>query len=127
VRLVPAAPTAELAQAVVAEHPDVQLDDRMMWGFGATDASLWQLDGRRAVRVLVVPWSRVVHVGVEDDAGADGRGGAVLAMHYVRPDDTAAVVTFAVRLRFGSSRALPRGPRLEQLAAELAGERHVGP
>lgn len=124
VRLVPAAPTQELIDAVTADHADLELERRVTWAFGATEASLWQLDERKAVRVLVVRWSRVVHVGLEDAPGRHGAG-SLVAIHYVKPDESSAVATFHVRRAWGAARTLRYGPRLEQLAAELAAERIV--
>jgi hypothetical protein len=121
--LVPAAPTAELRTAVEAVRPAVSLGHRVTWAFGATEASLWELEDRRATRLLVIRWSRMVHVGLEDVQG-DGRSWAI-AMHYVRPDDSTAVATFFVRAAPGSRRMLGRGPRLERLVADLARERIV--
>ena len=121
--LVPAAPTPELRTSIESIRPEVSLGHRVTWAFGATEASLWELEERRATRLLVIRWSRMVHVGLEDVHG-DGRSWAV-AMHYVRPDDTAAVATFFVRAAPGSRRMLGRGPRLERLIADLARERIV--
>jgi len=121
--LVPAVPTAELRASIATVRPEVLLGQRVTWAFGATEASLWELEDRRATRLLVVRWSRMVHVGLEDVHG-DGRSWAV-AMHYVRPDDSAAVATFFVRAAPGSRRMLGRGPRLERLVADLARERIV--
>lgn len=121
--LVPAAPTPELRASVEAVRPEVALGQRVTWAFGATEASLWELEERRATRLLVIRWSRMVHVGLEDVQG-DGRTCAI-AMHYVRPDDTTAVATFLVRAAPGSRRMLGRGPRLERLVADLARERIV--
>jgi hypothetical protein len=121
--LVPAAPTPELRASVADARPEVSLGQRVTWAFGATEASLWELEERRATRLLVIRWSRMVHVGLEDVHG-DGRSWAV-AMHYVRPDDTTAVATFFVRSAPGSPRLLGRGPRLERLVADLARERIV--
>ena len=121
--LVPAVPTAELRASIATVRPEVLLGQRVTWAFGATEASLWELEDRRATRLLVVRWSRMVHVGLEDVHG-DGRSWAV-AMHYVRPDDSAAVATFFVRAAPGSRRTLGRGPRLERLVADLARERIV--
>ena len=121
--LVPAAPTAELRAAVEDARPEVALGQRVTWAFGATEASLWELDERRATRLLVIRWSRVVHVALEDRHG-DGRSCAV-AVHYVRPDDSTAVATFFVRAAPGSRRLLGRGPRLDRLVADLARERIV--
>ncbi|OII12033.1 hypothetical protein [Curtobacterium sp. MCBA15_008] len=121
--LVPAVPTAELCASIATVRPEVLLGQRVTWAFGATEASLWELEDRRATRLLVVRWSRMVHVGLEDVHG-DGRSWAV-AMHYVRPDDSAAVATFFVRAAPGSRRMLGRGPRLERLVADLARERIV--
>ncbi|MGN8050943.1 hypothetical protein ACTJKO_14785 [Curtobacterium sp. 22159] len=121
--LVPAAPTPELRTSIESVRPEVSLGHRVTWAFGATEASLWELEERRATRLLVIRWSRMVHVGLEDVHG-DGRSWAV-AMHYVRPDDTAAVATFFVRAAPGSRRMLGRGPRLERLIADLARERIV--
>lgn len=121
--LVPAVPTAELRASIATVRPEVSLGQRVTWAFGATEASLWELEDRRATRLLVVRWSRMVHVGLEDVHG-DGRSWAV-AMHYVRPDDSAAVATFFVRAAPGSRRMLGRGPRLERLVADLARERIV--
>lgn len=121
--LVPAAPTPELRADVQAARPDVSLGDRVTWAFGATEASLWELEERRATRLLVVRWSRMVHVGIEDVLGE--RSASAVAMHYVRPDDSAAVATFFVRAAPGSRRLLGRGPRLERLVADLARERIV--
>lgn len=121
--LVPAAPTAELRAAVESVRPEAALGQRVTWAFGATEASLWELEDRRATRLLVIRWSRMVHVGLEDVHG-DGRSWAI-AMHYVRPDDSTAVATFFVRSAPGSRRMLGRGPRLERLVADLARERIV--
>jgi hypothetical protein len=125
--LVPAAPTAELHDAIAEVRPEARLGARVTWAFGATEASLWELDERRATRLLVIRWSRVVHVGLEDVPG--GRGGArpacAVAIHYVRPDDTPAVTTFFVRTGPGAQRLLGRGPRLDRLVADLARERIV--
>ena len=121
--LVPAAPTPELRQDVQRARPEVTLGERVTWAFGATEASLWELEERRATRLLVIRWSRMVHVGVEDVLGE--RTATAVAMHYVRPDDTAAVATFFVRSSPGSRRLLGRGPRLERLVADLARERIV--
>ena len=121
--LVPAVPTAELRASIATVRPEVSLGQRVTWAFGATEASLWELEDRRATRLLVVRWSRMVHVGLEDVHG-DRRSWAV-AMHYVRPDDSAAVATFFVRAAPGSRRMLGRGPRLERLVADLARERIV--
>ncbi|OII22828.1 hypothetical protein BIV03_11710 [Curtobacterium sp. MCBA15_016] len=121
--LVPAAPTPELRASVESVRPDLALGHRVTWAFGATEASLWELEERRATRLLVIRWSRMVHVGLEDVHG-DGRSWAI-AMHYVRPDDTTAVATFFVRAAPGSRRMLGRGPRLERLVADLARERIV--
>jgi hypothetical protein len=121
--LVPGAPTAELRTAIESVRPGVSLGHRVTWAFGATEASLWELEDRRATRLLVIRWSRMVHVGLEDVQG-DGRSWAI-AMHYVRPDDSAAVATFFVRAAPGSRRMLRRGPRLERLVADLARERIV--
>ncbi|WP_412872691.1 hypothetical protein [Curtobacterium flaccumfaciens] len=137
--LVPAAPTPELRGVVDEVRPDTHLGSRVTWAFGATEASLWELDERRATRLLVIRWSRVVHVGLEDVAdgvdGSDGpgrpgrSGGArracAVAIHHVRPDDTPAVATFFVRTAPGSRRLLGRGPRLDRLVADLARERIV--
>jgi hypothetical protein len=123
VRIVQAIPTDELRDDVRASHPDVELTDRVTWGFGATEASLWQLDGRRAVRVLVIRWSRVVHVTLESGAVAGSAAADLVAMHYVRPDDSAAIATFAVRIGPGRGKVLGRGPRLERLVHDLAAER----
>ncbi|MCS6562983.1 hypothetical protein [Curtobacterium poinsettiae] len=137
--LVPAAPTPELRGVVDEVRPDTHLGSRVTWAFGATEASLWELDERRATRLLVIRWSRVVHVGLEDVAdGVDGSdcpgrtgrsGGArracAVAIHHVRPDDTPAVATFFVRTAPGSRRLLGRGPRLDRLVADLARERIV--
>lgn len=121
--LVPAAPTPELRADVQAARPEATLGDRVTWAFGATEASLWELEERRATRLLVIRWSRMVHVGTEDVVG-ERHAGAV-AMHYVRPDDSPAVATFFVRAAPGSRRLLGRGPRLERLVADLARERIV--
>jgi len=121
--LVPAAPTAELRSSIETIRPEVSLGHRVTWAFGATEASLWELEERRATRLLVIRWSRMVHVGLEDVQG-DGRSWAI-AMHYVRPDDTTAVATFFVRAAPGSRRMLGRGPRLDRLVADLARERIV--
>lgn len=121
--LVPAAPTPELRESIETARPEASLGQRVTWAFGATEASLWELEERRATRLLVIRWSRMVHVGLEDVHG-DGRSWAV-AMHYVRPDDATAVATFFVRAAPGSPRMLGRGPRLEQLVADLARERIV--
>ncbi|WP_152999052.1 hypothetical protein [Curtobacterium oceanosedimentum] len=121
--LVPAAPTPELRQDVQRARPEATLGERVTWAFGATEASLWELEERRATRLLVIRWSRMVHIGVEDVLGE--RNASAVAMHYVRPDDTAAVATFFVRSSPGSRRLLGRGPRLERLVADLARERIV--
>lgn len=137
--LVPAAPTPELRGVVDEVRPDTHLGSRVTWAFGATEASLWELDERRATRLLVIRWSRVVHVGLEDvadgvdgsdDSGRPGRSGGArracaVAIHHVRPDDTPAVATFFVRTAPGSRRLLGRGPRLDRLVADLARERIV--
>ncbi|MCS6581442.1 hypothetical protein [Curtobacterium citreum] len=143
--LVPAAPTPELRGIVDEVRPDTHLGSRVTWAFGATEASLWELDERRATRLLVIRWSRVVHVGLEDVAdgvdGSDGSGrdggserpgrsagarrACAVAIHHVRPDDTPAVATFFVRTAPGSRRLLGRGPRLDRLVADLARERIV--
>ncbi|MCS6550550.1 hypothetical protein NYS55_03815 [Curtobacterium flaccumfaciens pv. flaccumfaciens] len=146
--LVPAAPTPELRGIVDEVRPDTHLGSRVTWAFGATEASLWELDERRATRLLVIRWSRVVHVGLEDVAdGFDGsdssdgsgqpggswrpgatgaaRRACAVAIHHVRPDDTPAVATFFVRTAPGSRRLLGRGPRLDRLVADLARERIV--
>ncbi|OII36175.1 hypothetical protein BIV02_03115 [Curtobacterium sp. MMLR14_014] len=146
--LVPAAPTPELRGVVDEVRPDTHLGSRVTWAFGATEASLWELDERRATRLLVIRWSRVVHVGLEDVAdgvdGSDGSDGSgrdggserpgrsagarracAVAIHHVRPDDTPAVATFFVRTAPGSRRLLGRGPRLDRLVADLARERIV--
>ncbi|KQO62789.1 hypothetical protein [Curtobacterium sp. Leaf261] len=120
VRLVPAKPTPELRDAVTAEHPEIALADELLWGFGATEASLWQLDGLRAVRVLVIGWDRIVHVALEDGPTPDA---AVVALHYIRPDDDGAVASFLVRRALGASRTLGHGQRIEQLVHDLAAER----
>lgn len=90
--LVPAAPTPELRGIVDEVRPDTHLGSRVTWAFGATEASLWELDERRATRLLVIRWSRVVHVGLEDVAdvadGLDGSGrvdGAAAAGVVGRP------------------------------------------
>ena len=121
--LVPAAPTPELRADVHAARPEVSLGERVTWAFGATEASLWELEERRATRLLVIRWSRMMHVGVEDVLGE--RTASAVAIHYVRPDDTTAVATFFVRAAPGSRRLLGRGPRLERLVADLARERIV--
>lgn len=121
--LVPAAPTPELRASIEAVRPEAALGHRVTWAFGATEASLWELDDRRATRLLVIRWSRMVHVGLEDVRG-DGRSWAI-ALHYVRPDDSTAVATFFVRAAPGSRRMLGRGPRLERLVADLSRERIV--
>ncbi|MBT1546110.1 hypothetical protein [Curtobacterium aurantiacum] len=136
--LVPAAPTPELRGVVDEVRPDTRLGSRVTWAFGATEASLWELDERRATRLLVIRWSRVVHVGLEDVAEdvaegiaehAGGSGGArracAVAIHHIRPDDTPAVATFFVRTAPGSGRLLGRGPRLDRLVSDLARERIV--
>ncbi|MBO9039477.1 hypothetical protein [Curtobacterium flaccumfaciens] len=137
--LVPAAPTPELRGVVDEVRLDTHLGSRVTWAFGATEASLWELDERRATRLLVIRWSRVVHVGLEDVAdgvdGSDGSGrpgrsggarrACAVAIHHVRPDDTPAVATFFVRTAPGSRRLLGRGPRLDRLVADLARERIV--
>ncbi|OIH93988.1 hypothetical protein BIU92_07820 [Curtobacterium sp. MCBA15_003] len=123
--LVPAAPTAELRDAVAEVRPEVTLSEHVTWAFGATEASLWELEGRRATRLLVVRWSRVVHIALEDVHGTRGRGACAVAIHYVRPDDAPAVATFLVRSAPGSRRFLGRGPRLDRLVADLARERIV--
>ncbi len=121
--LVPAAPTPELRDAVHEARPEAVLGPRVTWAFGATEASLWELEERRATRLLVIRWSRVVHVGIEDVLGE--RHASAIALHYVRPDDTTAVATFFVRSAPGSKRLLGRGPRLDRLVADLARERIV--
>ena len=121
--LVPSAPTAELRDDVQTARPEVVLGDRVTWAFGATEASLWELEERRATRLLVIRWSRMVHVGIEDVLGE--RNASAVAVHYVRPDDSTAVATFFVRAAPGSRRLLGRGPRLERLVADLARERIV--
>lgn len=123
--LVPAAPTAELRTVVQEIRSDVALGPRVTWAFGATEASLWELDDRRATRLLVIRWSRVMHVGLEDVPAAGDRHACAVAMHYVRPDDSTAVATFHVRTAPGSRRLLGRGPKLDRLLAELARERIV--
>lgn len=126
VRLVPAVPTEELRASVVAEHAEIVLPSSVLWGFGATEASLWQLEGNRAVRVLVIGWDRVVHVALEDhaDSGAPGGGGAaVVAIHYIGQDDNGAVASFLVRRAMGSSRVFGRDRRVERLVRELSAER----
>lgn len=123
--LVPAAPTAELRTVVQEIRSDVALGPRVTWAFGATEASLWELDDRRATRLLVIRWSRVMHVGLEDVPAAGDRHACAIAMHYVRPDDSTAVATFHVRTAPGSRRLLGRGPKLERVLAELARERIV--
>ncbi|MDK8172973.1 hypothetical protein QP735_10575 [Curtobacterium citreum] len=121
--LVPSAPTRELRDAVHEARPETALGQRVTWAFGATEASLWELEERRATRLLVIRWSRMVHVGLEDVVGE--RSATAVALHYVRPDDTTAVATFFVRSAPGSQRLLGRGPRLERLVADLARERIV--
>lgn len=121
--LVPAAPTEELRATIESVRPEASLGNRVTWAFGATEASLWELEDRRATRLMVIRWSRMVHVGLEDVHG-DGRAWAI-AMHHVRPDDSPAVATFFVRASPGSGRLLGRGPRLERLVADLARERIV--
>lgn len=123
--LVPAAPTAELRAAVEEQRSDVTLGPRVTWAFGATEASLWELDERRATRLLVIRWSRVMHIGLEDVPAPGHRDACAIAVHYVRPDDSMAVATFHVRTAPGSRRLLGRGPKLERLLAELARERIV--
>lgn len=124
--IVPAAPTPELRETVAAVRPDDELQSRVTWAFGATEASLWELDGRRASRLLVIRWSRVMHVGLEDLPAPDGRGTAcAVAVHHVRHDDTTAVATFFVRTAPGSDRLLRRGQRLDDLLARLARERII--
>lgn len=123
--LVPAAPTAELRAVVQENRTDLALGPRVTWAFGATEASLWELDERRATRLLVIRWSRVMHIGLEDVPVPGNRDACAIAMHYVRPDDTTAVATFHVRTAPGSRRLLGRGPKLERLLAELARERIV--
>lgn len=125
--LVPAAPTPELQEAVAEVRPEPRLGARVTWAFGATEASLWELDDRRATRLLVIRWSRVVHVGLEDVPVARdvARRGCAVVIHYVRPDDRPAVTSFFVRTGPGSRRLVGRGPRLERLVADLARERIV--
>jgi hypothetical protein len=124
--IVPAAPTPELRETIAAVRPDSELRSRVTWAFGATEASLWELDGRRATRLLVIRWSRVMHVGLEDLPDPDGHGTAcAVALHHVRPDDTTAVATFFVRTAPGSDRLLRRGRRLDDLLARLARERII--
>ena len=48
------------------------------------------MSDRRATRLLVIRWSRMVHVGIEDVTGQ--RNASAVAMHYVRPDDTRSCV-----------------------------------
>jgi hypothetical protein len=125
--LVPAAATPELRGTLEAARPGVPLAHHVTWAFGATEASLWELDDRRATRLLVIRWSRVVHVGVEDVLvpGAGRRTAPAIVVHYVRADDTTAVATFFVRAAPGSDRLLGRGDRLDELLARLARERIV--
>ncbi len=123
--LVPAAPTDELRRSVADLRPGLALGDRVTWAFGATEASLWELDERRATRMLVIRWSRMVHVGLEDERTPAGSRGTAVVLHHVRHDDTPAVATFFVRSGPGSRRMLGRGPRLERLVADLARERIV--
>jgi hypothetical protein len=123
--LVPAAPTNELRAMIEESRAEVTLGHRVTWAFGATEASLWELDERRATRLLVIRWSRVMHVGLEDVAASGNRDACAIAMHYVRPDDSIAVATFFVRTAPGSRRLLGRGPKLDRLLAELARERIV--
>ncbi|PZE86436.1 hypothetical protein [Curtobacterium sp. MCBD17_032] len=125
--LVPAAPTPELRGVVEAARPEVPLADRVTWAFGATEASLWELDGRRATRLLVIRWSRVMHVGIESVLvpGAGRRTAPAVAVHYVRADDATAVATFFVRAAPGSDRLLGPGARLDDLLARLTRERIV--
>ncbi|PZE95278.1 hypothetical protein [Curtobacterium sp. MCBD17_008] len=125
--LVPAAPTQELRGVIEAARPEVPLTARVTWAFGATEASLWELDGRRATRLLVIRWSRVMHVGTEVVLvpGAGRRTAPAVAVHYVRADDTTAVATFFVRVAPGSDRLLGPGARLDDLLARLARERIV--
>lgn len=124
--IVPAAPTPELREAVAAVRPETELRSRVTWAFGATEASLWELDGRRATRLLIIRWSRVMHVGLEDLPDPSGRGTAcAVALHHVRFDDTTAVATFFVRAAAGSDRLLRRGQRLDDLLARLARERII--
>ncbi|PZE64791.1 hypothetical protein DEI83_11035 [Curtobacterium sp. MCBD17_021] len=124
---VPASPTQELRGTIEAVRPEVPLSDRVTWAFGATEASMWELDERRATRLLVIRWSRVMHVGVEEVLvpGAGRRTAPALALHYVRADDTTAVATFFVRAAPGSDRLLGPGDRLDGLLARLARERIV--
>ena len=123
--LVPAAPTEELRRSVAYLRPGRALGDRVTWAFGATEASLWELDERRATRMLVIRWSRMVHVGLEDEPTPTGTRGTAVVLHHVRMDDTPAVATFFVRSGPGSRRLIGRGPRLERLVADLARERIV--
>lgn len=123
--LVPAAPTTELRTMVEELRSGVALGPRVTWAFGATEASLWELDERRATRLLVIRWSRVMHVGLEDVPAPGDRNACAVAIHFVRPDDTTAVATFHVRTAPGARRLLGRGPKLERLLAELARERIV--
>lgn len=123
--LVPAAPTPELRDTIAEVRPEVALGDRVTWAFGATEASLWELDDRKATRLLVIRWSRTVHVGLEDVTDAGGHRGCALVVHYVRPDDTPAVASSFIRTAPGSRRMLGRGPRMERLVAELGRERIV--
>ncbi|MBT2501336.1 hypothetical protein [Curtobacterium sp. ISL-83] len=123
--LVPAAPTAELRAAMEELRAEVSLGERVTWAFGATEASLWELDERRATRLLVIRWSRMVHVGLEDRTPGEGRRACAVALHYVRMDDSPAVATFFVRAAPGSKRLLGRGPKLERLVVDLARERIV--
>jgi hypothetical protein len=125
--VVPARPTAELRETLEATRPEVPLSDRVTWAFGATEASLWELDGRRATRLMVIRWSRVVHVGVEDVLvpGAGRRTAPAVAVHYVRTDDRSAVATFFIRAAPGADRLLARGSRFDDLVARVRRERIV--
>jgi hypothetical protein len=122
-RVVHGTPTEELRRLIGDSHPDAPLGQRVTWGFGATEASLWVLDERRAVRVLVIRWTKVVHVTLEDADDEPSLRGPVVALHFVRRDDSAAVATFAVRVGAGRSRVLRRGARLDRLVQDLAAER----
>jgi hypothetical protein len=122
--LLPAVPTDELRTMVSEARPGVVLGRRVTWAFGATEASLWELDDRKATRVLVIRWSRVMHVGIED-VRVGRRVVPAIVLHYVRSDDRTAVAAFFVRRAPGASAMLGRGPRLERLVMDLATERIV--
>lgn len=122
--LVPATPTEELRDAVAAARPGIVLGRRVTWAFGATEASLWELDDRKATRVLVVRWRRVVHVGLED-VRVGRRTLPAVVLHHVRADDQPAVATFFVRRGPGATALTTDREQLGHLVATLAAERVV--